>query len=190
MLTAADFRWDEWWWKTSVDIGESRLAIGPIDLVFAPEGRGEGPLTDEELMLLNTAYSSMTRTIETAVEGILGQYVDLQGQYGYSPEEQAEYMPDVGTVDDLYELLTLLRLNVQCLLVDDPYIGVEFDCRWDPEHGAGVLVQGTRVVEVGGGDTAVLLWIAKRDAETRNVKSTDTDGDPKRKRRRWPFGSG
>jgi Domain of unknown function (DUF6985) len=44
------------------------------------------------------------------------------------------------------------------------YVGVELFSRWDREHGAGVLVHGSRVVEVGGADTAILLWIAERDA--------------------------
>jgi hypothetical protein len=45
-----------------------------------------------------------------------------------------------------------------------PYVGYEFGRRWDGEHGLGVLMHGTRVVEVGGADTAMTLWIAKRDA--------------------------
>lgn len=39
----------------------------------------------------------------------------------------------------------------------------------DPEHGLGVLTHDTRVVEVGGADTAILLWIARRDAEANNL---------------------
>jgi hypothetical protein len=48
---------------------------------------------------------------------------------------------------------------------DAPYVGFSFGCRWDEEHGLGVMMHGTRVVEVGGADTAMLEWIAQRDAE-------------------------
>jgi len=34
-----------------------------------------------------------------------------------------------------------------------PYVGFEFGCTWDEEHGLGVLMHGTRTVEIG--DTAM-----------------------------------
>jgi hypothetical protein len=46
-----------------------------------------------------------------------------------------------------------------------PYVGFEFACTWDEEHGLGVLMHGTRTVEIGGADTAFLLWLAEVDAE-------------------------
>ena len=46
-----------------------------------------------------------------------------------------------------------------------PYVGYEFGCEWEDEHGLGVLMHGTRVVDVGFADTAILLWIAEADAE-------------------------
>jgi hypothetical protein len=44
-----------------------------------------------------------------------------------------------------------------------PYAGFEFGCTWDDEHGLGVLMHGTRAVDIGGADTAFLLWIAEQD---------------------------
>ena len=46
-----------------------------------------------------------------------------------------------------------------------PYVGFEFGCTWDDEHGLGILMHGQRAVEIGGADTAFLLWIAEQDAE-------------------------
>ena len=46
-----------------------------------------------------------------------------------------------------------------------PYAGFEFGCTWDDEHGLGVLMHGTRVVKIGGADTAILLWLAKQDRD-------------------------
>lgn len=45
------------------------------------------------------------------------------------------------------------------------YTGYEFVCSWEEEHGLGAMLHGSRVVEVGGADTALLEWIAARDAE-------------------------
>jgi hypothetical protein len=62
-------------------------------------------------------------------------------------------------------LIGLHDVYVHQVLKDGlPYVGYEFGCTWDGEHGLGVLVHGTRVVEVGGAQTAMTLWIAKQDA--------------------------
>jgi hypothetical protein len=75
------------------------------------------------------------------------------------------YMPDVRAVTDLHRLLTLGEVTVHPVDVAGvPYVGVQFEARWDDEHGAGVLLHGLRVVDVGLADTAYLLWIAERDA--------------------------
>ncbi|MCI5801788.1 MAG: hypothetical protein SOX72_07950 [Oscillospiraceae bacterium] len=44
------------------------------------------------------------------------------------------------------------------------YVGYEFACSWDGEHGVGVLTHGGRVVEVGDADTSMLSWLARDDA--------------------------
>ena len=45
-----------------------------------------------------------------------------------------------------------------------PNVDFESGCTWGSEHGLGILMLGTRIVEIGGSDTAILLWIAERDA--------------------------
>ncbi|WP_341365881.1 hypothetical protein [Yoonia sp. BS5-3] len=60
------------------------------------------------------------------------------------------------------------QLTVHDLVKDEqPYLGVGFTCKWDREHGLGVLMHGALCVEVGGADTAFLGWIARRHAEAR-----------------------
>lgn len=51
------------------------------------------------------------------------------------------------------------------------YVGYQFNCEWDREHGLGVMMHGTRVVEVGQADTAILAWIAERDATSGGKKA-------------------
>ncbi len=53
-----------------------------------------------------------------------------------------------------------------------PYIGYSFDDPEDDEHGFGVMMHGTRVVKVGQADTAILEWIAERDAKERAAGKT------------------
>lgn len=75
-------------------------------------------------------------------------------------------MPDIRTADDLHSLIGLSSVNVHQVQKDGiPYTGFEFSCTWDEEHGLGVLMHGTRTVQIGGADTAILLWIAEEDAQ-------------------------
>src|SRR5512135_250594 len=62
------------------------------------------------------------------------------------------------------------------------YVGYEFACVWDGEHGLGVMTHRGRVVQVGGGDTAFLTWVAKRDLEgPAKSPNPDTSGRHVRK---------
>jgi hypothetical protein len=78
------------------------------------------------------------------------------------------FMPAVCAPDGFRNLIGLHSVNLHQLAKDGlPYLGFEFGCTWDEEHGLGILMHGTRLVQAGGADTAFLAWIAKRDAEGR-----------------------
>ena len=97
---------------------------------------------------------------------LLEEYPLLQEQYGYTGQEETELMPDITSSEDLRALIGLHTVNVHPVQKDGiPYTGFEFGCTWDNEHGLGILMHGTRTVEIGGADSAILLWIARRDAE-------------------------
>ena len=82
-------------------------------------------------------------------------------------------MPDIRTADDLHSLIGLSSVNVHQVQKNGiPYAGFEFGCTWDEEHGLGVLMHGTRTVQIGGADTAILLWIAEEDAQ-RSIVNTN-----------------
>ena len=62
-------------------------------------------------------------------------------------------VPEVQSPDDLKRLIRLRKLRVLDLSKDGcSLIGFTFHCCWDIEHGLGVLVHGTRVVDVGEND--------------------------------------
>jgi hypothetical protein len=63
------------------------------------------------------------------------------------------------------------------------YLGFELGCEWDDEHGAGVMIHGRRVVDLGGADHAFLAWIAQRDGG-RSWEATDVAASSKGRRAR------
>jgi hypothetical protein len=94
------------------------------------------------------------------------RYPSLQEQYGYDEDNAKRYMPDVNDESDFRPLIGLHSVFIHPLQRNDlPYLGFEFGCTWDDEHGLGFMMHGDRVVDCGGADTAFLLWIAEQDAE-------------------------
>lgn len=67
---------------------------------------------------------------------------------------------------DQTTLLSLIRLNNINVhpVAGAPYIGLDLRCAWEPEHGYGLMMAGTEVVETGGADVGSLSWIAARHA--------------------------
>lgn len=147
---------------TFVAVGDYAASDGTVELVFAPEGRDLSPLTAEELALIERAIASDEQACEAILEAVFRQYPAMQESYGYGPDEQVRFMPDISSPADLKHLLSPSSMNVHQIEKDGvPYVGYGFGCTWDVEHGLGVLIHGTRCVDLGGSDTAFLLWICK-----------------------------
>lgn len=136
-----------------------------VDIAFAPEGRDDAPLRDTEVALVRWAVDREREMRDALLAGLLAEYPELRKRYAGSLEDES-LMPPVGNVDEFRSLIGLHSVNVHQLEFGGvPYVGFELGCSWDDEHGLGVLMHGTRVVEIGEADTAILLWIARRDAD-------------------------
>jgi len=138
---------------------------GTVEIVFAPEGRDSSPLEDDELGLVQWLIANEGTVSDAVKTAIFDAYPRLIEGYGYTAEEQAKFMPAVVDRGEMSSLFGLCAVNVhQTRNGAEPYLGFEFGCTWDQEHGLGVLTHGNRVIEVGGADTAILLWMAEQDA--------------------------
>lgn len=101
---------------------------------------------------------------------LLREYSAMQEDYGYNEAEKAEYMPDAIDTGALAKLLSPSSVIIHPVERERlPYIGYEFGCPWDEEHGFGAMLHGTRVVEIGGADTAILTWITQKDLDRGNL---------------------
>lgn len=173
---------DDLWWKAETvlsfwkgfqsrkgDYGAQDSDLpsnGSVDIVFAPEGRDTTPLTDDETVLIEWFLKNNSQVSEASLSSVFETYPVLQTEYSYSLEERAEFMPDIKERKDLRNLIGLHTVYIHQITKNGvPYIGFEFGCTWDPEHGIGVLMNGVRTVKIGGADTALLLWIAEKDAK-------------------------
>ncbi len=172
-----DFQFDDIFWVAKATLPswagyQNRKSMHGVDvsdgsasITFAPEGRDESPLTPAELASVQWLLDSEAKQAAAVVNGVWAAYPRLQEAYGYVGADRDAFMPNLKSPADFRDLIGLLNVNIHPLMKDGlPYIGYEFSCAWDEEHGLGVLMHGTRVVDIGGADTAILLWIAERDA--------------------------
>jgi hypothetical protein len=102
--------------------------------------------------------------LRIVIDEIYSHYARWQEEYGYDEEEKRLIMPNMNDKQGLREILKPIRIFILDIESGGlPYIGIEFQCSWDEEHGLGVMFHENRVVEIGGADTAFLSWIAEED---------------------------
>lgn len=100
-------------------------------------------------------------------KALVKHYTDAKAAYldDYN-EEEAEMLPAVTEPRQLRPLLGLHAVHVLAVVHDGvAYIGFEFGCVWDSEHGAGVMTHRGRIVAAGQADVSFLAWIARQDAD-------------------------
>jgi hypothetical protein len=110
---------------------------------------------------LKTAGPAVAAAVLTA---LLAEYPSWRDSYGYDDEEAEELMPEVTRPEDFRPLIGLIKVHVLNVAKDGvAYVGLQFDCAWDEEHGLGAMTHRGRVVKLGGADTSFLEWVAKQD---------------------------
>lgn len=102
---------------------------------------------------------------------LLEQYADLRQAYGYEPEEALKFMPDVTDAEGFKRLIGLSTLHIlEDMKEGLAYVGYGFGCKWDDEHGLGIMTHRETIIDWGGFDSSFLSWIAEKD-----IKSAGSD---------------
>lgn len=96
---------------------------------------------------------------------------ELRESYGYEGLDATELMPAVDSPEGLRRLVRLGAVHILGVAKRGvAYVGFDFDCTWDEEHGLGVMTHRSRVVRLGGGPTSFLREIADRDARVKSSR--------------------
>ena len=143
---------------------------GRAKLVFAPEGRRTDPLTAAELNLISW-FEQNEPAVSEAVKMVIFDWCspnssDRLGEFDF--DNSFPLVRDLGQLKSLVGLHTVYIHQIDG--GGTPYIGYEFGCQWEVEHGLGVLMHGARPVHVGFADTSFLLWMAKKDWEKQSAE--------------------
>ncbi|WP_323772036.1 DUF6985 domain-containing protein [Antarctobacter sp.] len=166
-----EFSFNRFFWQSKINLPAWSEFTGarPTVLTFAPEGRDNAPLSAEELALVQWVSDNYAMQTPIILAAIFEAYPKFRRQFfeDHDIEENEEDLPLVTSAEGLARVMVLTDVFVPQISKDSvPYVGYQFSCEWDKEHGLGVLMHGSRLVEIGGADTAFTLWIAKGDRDT------------------------
>jgi hypothetical protein len=144
--------------RSKSSTGQVRLTVPP------PEERGGPtfPPAPDQLRAYRFLKDNQQAIADAILKMIFRSYPKFRETYGTDPEEGG--MPVVKTAEQLKNFVGPSTIHVLPVSKSGvTYVGFEFGCDWDEEHGLGVMTHKKRVVEVGGADTSFLEWIATRD---------------------------
>ncbi len=117
----------------------------------------------QSLLFLETHQEKILKNM---LQALLKIYPDLQKKYHYTQEEKADFMPDVSSIADFANLLSPGIFYLFPVYKDNlSYIGFNFSCSWEQEHGLGILMHKDRVVAIGDAEMAFDFQKAKEDAK-------------------------
>ena len=112
---------------------------------------------------------------DSVLQAIFDAYPAMRATYPYGQALAAEEMPPLDRPEQLRALIGLSIVHVLNVAKDGAaYVGFEFGCTWEDEHGLGVMTHLGRLVEipllggekVGHADVSFEEWIAEEDAKS------------------------
>ena len=160
-------------------IDSSKDSDGTITITVGEYVEAESLLSvsSEQVNAYNLTVKQQDRIKENILNALLLTYKQWRQEYGNG--EGDESMPSVTLVSQFENLIGLSAVHVLNVIKDGvAYVGYEFGCSWDEEHGLGIMTHNDRVIEIGAADTSFESWIAEKDIdpvkaeqELKNAKS-------------------
>jgi hypothetical protein len=140
---------------------------GVYDLDIGGDMVQENPsITQEHVAAYDYAVENQNIIRDSIISILMQKYPELQKEYDYEEDESEYYMPNIKSAEDFKKLIGLSTVHIMNVFKDGiAYMGYEFTCTWDEEHGLGVMMYKSNVVAFGGADTSCLTWIAEEDLE-------------------------
>ena len=150
--------------------GTARLNVAVNDDELKDED-DRPPPTAAQIAALQHLLDNEATVAGAVLLALFERYPDEKEAYEDAADED-DTLPEISEPNGLKALMGLSNVHVlHAQKGDAAYIGFEFGCVWEREHGAGVMTHLGRVVEVGQADASFQEWIAERDSKRRKKKS-------------------
>lgn len=99
-----------------------------------------------------------------------------------------DHLPDISSIDEFKNYIGLSIVHIMTSEKDSlAYVGFEFGCTWDEEHGLGVMTHKNRVVSLGQADKSFDIWSTYRDNGTINQMIEKWNNDHKHLKKQKPW---
>ncbi len=140
---------------------------GSVSLTIAPRDADTQTLPTSEQGVAFRHLTDNEASVAAAVgQALLDYYPGEREAYLDAYDEGEVELPEVTELAGMRSLIGLSSVHVLAVAHDGAaYIGFEFGCEWDREHGAGVMTHRGRVVATGQADVSFLAWVAEQDME-------------------------
>jgi hypothetical protein len=155
--------------STQESDGTARLSVPP------PAGVAERPPAAEQANAVRYLLAHEEAIRDALLGAIFEEYPVIRERLLGQGFVDASDMPALQRPDQLKSHIGLATVHVLPVVKKDAaYIGFEFGCTWDDEHGLGVMTHQGRIVDlprmgigkVNGGDLASEEWMAEEDARS------------------------
>jgi hypothetical protein len=152
---------DEWTGKDVLDSWsgfrageEDKISDGLVELEVPRSDENDvkpGPPAAEYAAAYGHFKERLTEVQGAVLKGIFEMYAPLLLKWRTTYPE----LPELRRVEELRDHVRLLHLQFHPWAMNAcAYIGMSFRCSWDEEHGLGVILHKSRVVDVGTRNTA------------------------------------
>ena len=128
-----------------------------IDVEICPDDNEK--ITDSSKEELQFFADNYNKYREIYLDALLKYYERRRINLGYNGEEEQDGYPCITTTAQLLETITFTGMIIHKHKRSGHHaIGLFFDCTWEQEHGAGVLMAGYEVISAGDYDDAYYAY--------------------------------
>jgi hypothetical protein len=130
-------------------IDSNEVSDGSVRItVDAEVVEGIAKITEAQVNAYNYLIQHQEKIKEAILQALLADYKNMQEYYDY--DEGDEEMPAVDNVSQFCNLIGLSTIHIIDVRKDNiAYVGYQFGCSWDGEHGLGFMTHTDRVIHVG-----------------------------------------
>jgi hypothetical protein len=177
--------WDEYFWSATITLpawegfqcrlgpyasrSRRKKSDGTVRLsVSTPDGEEQTPPSPEQAAAYRDLIAHQGIVRDAILEAVFHEYPEYRESYieDYDLDESDQTVPVLERPEQLRDLIGLSSLLIHPVVREGvAYVGYEFGCMWEEEHGLGAMVHRDRVVAVGHADVGILEWIAEKDAK-------------------------
>lgn len=140
-------------------------------LVIRPRGESPPP-SAEQVAAYQHLLDHGSAVRDAILAAVFTKYPTFRSEYlDCFDEEDDEFVdiaagvPELSQADELRSLIGLGNVFILPQVRDGiAYVGFEFGCVWESEHGLGVMTHRNRVIDIGQAPDAFQSYAARRDA--------------------------